>query len=598
MDIHNFQTLDDQQKQDLKKRLSNDGYFKLEVGAFKQNLEMFLKRGKSSAFYKDKQKQETFLSDISRQKLAYNNLIESLKELHDDAFFEQQKSNLKPLYDQLLDFENKIKKSQGILKFTRGLLKENGLKVLKKLKLIKAPKITQPDPIEVFLKDPLLFLQNESYTIRNQLRRFQTMNKGESLNQQLETLKAQIGKISLKQAKIKLAQCENEQKVLEEYKVLYDTYTFLSVSESCAFEKTVNAEGKVVPLTNEAVVRFIATSLGIGLLDVFSLPRQELYDKLIGTGKTKDKVVGENVEKPDQRYRNLSHVLSNDFLWALELQKLEGHPISIDHVHAERQLLNFLESYPNLNQAGHMESIDALIKEIRTGLKFPVEEPVAAQDNDHFFDAFETLPVESEPSMPDDKGDVFHDPVELLSADQDFVQTPPPSISIIEEEPTVDEPPALSKVRSGDDSNEEFHDALPLETAPADPVEELPLPGGFLLKDINEFAIQVEGKLPIRFTNKEKQLSDINLISKEMIEIFKILTTPKQNGRSPRIAEVKKEFTEKLSQLNFFTIPKPTLEQKRPAVIDVEICNFLQINSHVLEKLQPDLEKLKPDLKE
>jgi|GEM_PF-4055298 len=533
---------------------------------------MFLKTGKNSASYKDQTKKQAFLDQISKQKLEYENLIESLKELHDDLFVQSTQAQLKPLYDQLLDFENKIKKSQGILKFKTGLLKENGLKLLKKLKLIKAPKIIQSDPLNLFLKDPLLFLQNESFVVRNQLRKFKEIYP-ESLVDQLKALKEKIStpKFSLKQAKIKLAQCENEQKVLQDYKVLYDTYTVLQNSELFAFERTVNKEGKVVPLTNEAVVRFIAKALGIGLLDVFSLSRQELYDTLIAKGKTK----GVN---EDRRHRDLLQLLSNDFLWALELQKLEGHPVSIDHVHANAQLVNFSESYPQFSQGADMQSINALIKDIRKGLKLPVEEPV---------DAVETVPV-TEPAVSSDDDDVFYDPVEPF-VDQGVVQAPPPSISIIEEKPTVDEPPALSKVRS-DGDQDIYHDALPpIETAAADPVEELSLPDGFSKEEFLSLVDQVEGTLPTRSTDETSQLLDINLISKEMIKIFKILTTPKQNEALPSITEVKNEFTSKLSQLNFFTTPKPTLEQKRLAVIDLQICKVLEKKLDILKKLQGDL---------
>ena len=377
-----FKSLTDEQKEDLKSH-NQSLYFSLTTDVFEQQMKGYLRTifGAKTFEFKNQERLDQFLANIGKEKASCDAYLESLKESHDDALIQKMKSQLQPWYDELVDVENQLKKTKkGLVVDTTPWWRK--AHAWWKNLITGKQKIDQPEEssVDQFLQDPLTYLQDQSFEVRGQLRALKKTVDGKALGEQLRILQEQIqsGALTKEKAKIQFALLEKYFELLRParaYEDIYNTYTFLSSPGLLAFEKIDPKNPKSKPLTNEAVVRFIATSLGIGILDVFSLSRSELLDKL-----TIGKTTGEEM---DYRYRDLSMVLCNDFVWAIELRKLEGNPVSINYAKMKRQFFNFQNSYPEFSMQGDVAEIDLLIKTMKTVFLalFPLDKSEPVVDN-------------------------------------------------------------------------------------------------------------------------------------------------------------------------------------------------------------------------
>ena len=317
------------------------------------------------------------LIKIGKEKDDYGVYLKSLRESHDDALVQKMTAQLQPLYDKLVVVEKQLKKTKKGVEIDTTPWWRKAHTWWKKL-TTSTPKLEESS-VDQFLQDPLTYLQDQSFDVRGQLRILKETFDSDAFEKKLKTLNQQIGskKISVAKAKKQLVLLEKTfellQKPAQVYEDLYNTYTILSSPKLFTFEEGPDSK----PLTNAAVVRFIATALDINKLqDVSSLSRrQEFLDKLIATRDT----------KTDPGYRELSQVLSNDFVWEVELRKLAGEPVAIDSAKMRSQLANFTKSYRELSRKADSDKIALLIKTIKADFpslpSLDKSEPVVVNPN-------------------------------------------------------------------------------------------------------------------------------------------------------------------------------------------------------------------------
>ena len=215
-----------------------------------------------------------------------------------------------------------------------------------------------------FLKNPSDYLKGKLTDLGNQLKAL--IKPVKNINTNLNELKKSLSsnKISKEAANKQLALIEKSFKSLkgkesefEKNKALIiQTSLQLAGNKPFEFEKD-----KDRMLTNEEVKKFIATSLGIEESEVFSFSREKLY-KIINA-KT------EGVSPIDQGLRDLTILLSNDLLWAVELLKLKENPVVISDVNKtdlSGQVGNFNETAVDFYQEENINNMSKKINGIKT----------------------------------------------------------------------------------------------------------------------------------------------------------------------------------------------------------------------------------------